>query len=50
MSGTSSAAAMFLIGIVVGRFLPGFPEPLGFLNNFFPLIVVALALVLFIRG
>ncbi|MBS3062862.1 MAG: hypothetical protein J4203_03240 [Candidatus Diapherotrites archaeon] len=50
MSGTSSAAAMFLIGMVVGRFLPAFPEPFGVVNQFLPLLLIALALLLFVRG
>ncbi len=50
MSSTSNAAAMFLIGMVVGKYLPAFPEPLGFVNTFVPILLIVVALILLVRG
>lgn len=44
------AIGLFLIGIAVGSLLPKLPEPISIANPFVPFVLIALAIVLFVKN
>jgi len=50
MSDTTKTAAMFLIGIGVGQYLPGLPAPLNVVNQYLGIIFIVIGVVLLIKG
>ena len=45
----NKAVGLFLIGIAVGSLLPKLPEPISLANPFVPFVLIALAIVFFVK-
>ena len=50
MGDANHMIGMFMIGIVIGMNLPAFPEPLGFIRAYLPILLLIIAVVLFIKS
>ena len=46
----SQSVGMFLIGIAVGLYMRGLPVPLDFLNPYFGIALLIVAVILFVKG
>jgi len=48
MNSVKTAAAMLLLGILIGKFVPSFPAPVEFLSSWLWIILLIVAVVLLI--